>query len=130
MATVRPELRAIARQDGRIVGALSASRVATDPPRFLYGLGDLAVDPAARGLGVAGALGAALRVECWRRGAEILLMDSVVMLHQGLRQGWVPVPRFRFWYERDGACHWHPNWTALIRHPERRARLQLEEGDF
>src|SRR3712207_2139311 len=40
---LRPEHRGIARMNGEIVGQLSAFRVGTDPPRVLYGLGDLAV---------------------------------------------------------------------------------------
>jgi GNAT superfamily N-acetyltransferase len=127
---LRPEHRGIARMDGEIVGQLSAFRVGTDPPRVLYGLGDLAVAPRARGRGVAVWLGDVLTQECWRRGGEILLVDTVTHLARDLRTGHVPVPRFRFWYERDGACHWHPNWTTRIRHPEPRVRLRLDEGDF
>lgn len=127
---IRPERRAIARIEGEIVGQLSAFRIGCDPPRVLYGLGDLAVAPRARGRGVAVRLGDDMTQECWRRGGEILLVDTVTHKARDFRTGHAPVPRFRFWYERDGACHWHPNWTAKVRHPEPRVRLRLEEGDF
>ena len=127
---VRPECRAIARIDGELVAQVSAFPIVTDPPRALYGIGDLAVAPRARGRGVAARLGEEITAECWRRGGEILLADTVTHLRRDFRTGHAPVPRFRFWYERDGACHWHPNWTARIRHPEPRVRLRLEEGDF
>ena len=127
---IRPEYRGIARMDGEIVGQLSAFRVRTEPERVLYGLGDLAVAPHARGRGVAVELGESITQECWRRGGEILLVDTVTHRARDWRTGHAPVPRFRFWYERDGACHWHPNWTTKIRHPEPRVRLRLEEGDF
>ena len=127
---LRPEYRCIARVDGEIVGQVSAFRVETDPPRVLYGIGDLAVAPRARGRGVAVSLGEAVSGECWRRGGEVLLADTVTHLARDFRTGHAPVPRFRFYYERDGACHWHPNWTTRIHHPEPRVRLRLEEGDF
>ncbi len=128
---IRPEFRAIARSgDGAPTATVSGFRIGTEPQRVLYGLGDLAVARAERGRGLAKALSMAARAECWRRGAEIVLMDSKVMRPAALQLGYAPVPRFRFYYERDGACHWHSNWAAMIRHPEPRARLRLEEGDF
>jgi peptidoglycan/xylan/chitin deacetylase (PgdA/CDA1 family) len=128
---VRPEYRAIARIDGRIVGQVSTFRIATEPERVLFGAGDLAVVAEARGAGVAVELGEAASAECWRRGGQVLLAgDSLTHKARDLRTGHAPVPRFRIYYERDGACHWHPNWTTKTRHPDHRARLRLEEGDF
>ena len=127
---LRPEYRVLARVDGEIVGQVSAFRIGTQPPRELYGLGDLAVRPAHRGMGIADRLGTTCREEAWRRGAEIVLSDTVALKRRDLRLGYAPVPRFGFHYERDGACHWHPNWAAMIRHPEPRTRLRLDEGDF
>lgn len=127
---LRPEFRAIARIGGEMVGQLSGFRVGCDPARVLYGIGDLAVVPEARGRGVAVELGERTTQECWRRGGEILLVDTVTHRARDWRTGFAPVPRFRFWYERDGACHWHPNWTTKIRHPDPRVRLRLDEGDF
>ncbi|HEX8647247.1 MAG TPA: GNAT family N-acetyltransferase [Thermoleophilaceae bacterium] len=128
---IRPEYRALARIDGELVGQISGFAIGTDPPRRMYAGGDLAVHPRARGRGVAVRLGELFSAECWERGGEILLAgETVTHRARDLRTGHAPVPRFRFWYERDGACHWHPNWTTKIRHPEPRVRLRLEEGDF
>lgn len=127
---VRPEYRAIARIDGRVVGQVSAFRIATEPQRVLFGIGDLAVAHDVRGSGIAVELGEAASAECWRRGGEVILVDTVTHKARDFRTGHAPVPRFRIYYERDGACHWHPNWTTKTRHPDHRARLRLEEGDF
>jgi hypothetical protein len=96
----------------------------------MYGFGDLAVATEARGRGVAGALMQVPGPEGRRRGGDIMLADTTAVKSFLLRKGYAPVPRFRFWYERDGACHWHPTWIARIDHPQLRARLQLEYGDF
>ncbi|MDQ3934581.1 MAG: GNAT family N-acetyltransferase [Actinomycetota bacterium] len=127
---IRPVARAIARMDGELAGQVSIFRLASKPERAIYGLGDNAVHPSHRGQGIALRLIAVAAEECWRRGAEAILGDTVAQRRMGATLGFAPVPRFRFWYERDGACHWHPNWIATIRHPEPRTRLQLEEGDF
>jgi GNAT superfamily N-acetyltransferase len=127
---MRPEFRIVARSEGSVLGQVAAFRIRTRPERHLYGLGDLAVAASARGRGVAAMLTEANRAECFRRGADILLSDTTAIKARLLRSGYAPVPRFRFWYERDGACHWHPHWIARIHHPEVRTRLELEEGDF
>lgn len=127
---LRPSFRAVARSEGSVVGQLSAFLIGTRPARRVFGLGDLAVARGSRGRGVATELAASIEAECRRRGAEIVLRDTVALRPRCLRAGYAPVPRFRFFYERDGACHWHPNWLARIHHPEHGARLELAEGDF
>jgi peptidoglycan/xylan/chitin deacetylase (PgdA/CDA1 family)/predicted N-acetyltransferase YhbS len=127
---VRPEFRVLARVDGSIVGQVSVFRIGTRPPRRLYGLGDNAVLRPWRGRGIARRLVATAIEEAWRRGAEVVVGDTVALRREGQSLGFAPVPRFRFYYERDGCCRWHPNWMAAIRHPEPRARLELEEADF
>jgi hypothetical protein len=127
---LRPDFRTVARIDGRIVGTLSAFLIRTDPERRLYAFGDLAVADYARGRGISDRVATEAATEVLRREPEVVLADTVAHRPRDLRLGLAPVPRFRFWYERDGACHWHPQWLAMIRHPEPQVRLQLEEGDF
>jgi peptidoglycan-N-acetylglucosamine deacetylase len=127
---VRPEFRVLARVDGSIVGQTSAFRIGTRPPRRLYGLGDNAVLRPWRGGGIARRLITAAVEEAWSREAEVIMGDTVALRGHSLSLGFAPVPRFRFYHERDGCCRWHPNWMAAIRHPEPRTRLELQEGDF
>jgi peptidoglycan-N-acetylglucosamine deacetylase len=127
---VRPEFRVLARANGSIIGQMSAFTIGTRPPRRLYGLGDSAVLGPWRGGGIAKRLNEVALEEAWRRGAEVVMGDTVALRPQRISLGLAPVPRFRFYYERDGCCHWHPNWLAAIRHPEPKTRLELEEGDF
>jgi GNAT superfamily N-acetyltransferase len=128
--TLRPAFRTLVRARGRIVGQQSVFPLETDPPRRAFGLGDVVVSRRYRGRGIARRLIEAAVERCWERGAEVILTDTVAVRPVFLSLGFSPVPRFAWSYERDGACHWHPNWLAAVRHPEPQARLRLAEGDF
>lgn len=127
---LRPEFRTLARADGKVIGQESAFAIDTEPGRRLYGLGDAVVRRDRRGHGIARALTERAVAECWSRGAEILLTDSFALRGVFVGLGFAPVPRFAFYYEREGRCRWHPGWLAAVRVPVPRPRLRLAEGDY
>ena len=128
--TIPPTFRVIARADAQIVGQLSVFDIATDPQRRLFGLGDVAVTPDRRRRGVARSLVEHAVEECWRRGADVVLTDTGVLRQVFIALGFAPIPRFAFYYERDGACRCHALWLAAAKTPVPRPRLRLLEGDF
>jgi predicted N-acetyltransferase YhbS len=128
--TIPPTFRVLARSGADIVGQVSVFDIPTHPPRRLFGLGDLAVRPDRRRRGVARALMEQAVQECWRRSADIILTDTAVLRQPFIELGFAPVPRFALYYERDGACRWHPRWLFAAKTPVSRPRLRLVEGDF
>lgn len=128
--TIRPAFRSLCHLAGEPVGQLSIFELQTDPPTRLHGLGDGVVAEAQRGAGAGRAIFWAAVEECWRRGAEIILTDTVALKPMLLSWGFEPVPRFAFHYEREGACRWHRHWIAAFRDRPPPDRLRLAEGDF
>ena len=129
---IRPVFRTVAKADGEIVGQQSVFLLETDPPRTAFGLGDVVVRPQHRRQGLARRLIEEAVERCWESGAELVLTDTETVAVRTVfySLGFAPVERFTFFYERDGTCHWHPNWMAAVRHPEPDSRLRLDEGDF
>jgi GNAT superfamily N-acetyltransferase len=127
---VRPAFRVLARRRGRVAGQISAFRIATHPVRELFGIGDAVVTESARGQGMARQLVERSAQECRRRGAEVVLTDTLLLRKSFRAVGLEPVPRLGLYYERDAACHWHPHWMAWLRDGTPPPRLRLEEGDF
>ena len=127
---IAPTFRTLARSGRGIVAQQSAFEVGTDPPRRMFGLGDVAVRADCRRRGIARSLIERAVEECWRQGAEIVLTDTGALRETFMTLGFRPVPRFAFYYERDGECRWHPQWLAAMRATIPRAPLRLVEGDF
>ncbi len=128
--TMAPAFRTLARSGTEVVGQQSVFEIETDPPRRLFGLGDVAVRADSRRRGIARSLIERAVEECWLRGADTVLTDTSALREPFMALGFRPVPRFAFYYERDGECHWHPQWLAATRASIPRSPLRLEEGDF
>ena len=64
----------VAEQDGEIVGHVLFNRMRTDPPRFIAGLGPLAVAPAFQSAGVGAALSRAGIEACRALGALAIVV--------------------------------------------------------
>ena len=128
--TIAPTFRTVARSGGEIVGQQSVFELQTDPPRRVFGLGDVAVRTDSRRRGIARSLIERVVEESWQRGAEIVLTDTSALRDTFTTLGFRPVPRFAFYYERTGECRWHPQWLAATRATIPRTPLRLEEGDF
>ena len=128
--TMAPAFRTLARSGPEVVGQQSVFEIETDPLRRVFGLGDVAVRADSRRRGIARALIEQAVDECWRRGGEIVLTDTSALREPFMALGFRPVPRFAFYYQRDGECRWHPQWLAATRATMPRAPLRLEEGDF
>jgi predicted N-acetyltransferase YhbS len=127
---IAPTFRTLARCDQEIVAQQSVFEIGTDAPHTTFGLGDVAVRADRRRRGIARALIERAVQECWRRGAEIVLTDTAALRETFMTLGFRPVPRFAFYYQRDGQCRWHPHWLAAVRTALPRAPLRLVEGDF
>jgi predicted N-acetyltransferase YhbS len=115
---------------GAVAGHVSAFAIPTSPPRTLFGVGDLVVRADRRREGIAGRICEALVNECWRRGAEIVLVDTVAARHIFARLGFEPVAGFRYFYLRDDACQRHPGWMVAERTAVEAPIELLEHGDF
>ncbi|HEX2016986.1 MAG TPA: GNAT family N-acetyltransferase [Solirubrobacteraceae bacterium] len=125
-----PEFRILARGDhDELAGHVAAFAIPTEPAVRLYGIGDLVVAPAHRRRGVAHRLCSAVVGEAWRRGAQLILVDTLAAESIFLGLGFTPAPPFRYFYVRDRACHRHRHWLAAGRLPHDRLEL-LEHGDF
>jgi predicted N-acetyltransferase YhbS len=128
--TIQPSFRILARSRGEIVGQMSVFEIPMDSPGRVFGLGDMGVRSDCRRRGIARCLCDRAVGECWQRGADILLTDTAALRRVFIALGFTPVPRFAFYYERDGQCRWHPLWLAAVRTTVPRPRLRLAEGDF
>jgi predicted N-acetyltransferase YhbS len=128
--TTRPAFRVLAREDGCITGQISCFRIATAPERVLFGIGDAVVAESARGRGVAGSVVELAVAECRRRGAEVVLTDTLLLRGSFRAVGFEAVPRFAFYYQRGSSCRWHRHWMAWLRDGAPPPRLRLEQGDF
>jgi predicted N-acetyltransferase YhbS len=126
-----PAFRVLALDPGGDVAAqVSAFAIPTSPPHGLFGIGDLVVREDRRGQGIAARMCEALVDECWRRGADIVLVDTVAARHIFARLGFQPVAGFRYFYLRDGACHRHEHWMVAERTSTDGPIELLEHGDF
>jgi GNAT superfamily N-acetyltransferase len=128
--TLRPRFRALAYSEaGGLVAQASGFAVPSSPDVRLYGLGDVAVDPGHRRRGIARRLCAAVTEEASRRDAGVVLAKTQPLRTVLADLGYLPVTRFDYYHERDGACSRHPDWMALVRsrHP---TPVRLAEGDF
>lgn len=127
---IRPEYRVIAREGGEIAGQMSMFPLQTTPPVRAYGSGDAVVRPKSRGRKVGSALGRASAWEALKRGVDLYVGDSTAFLSTFADYGFRPAKPFELWYERDGACHRHPNWHLFWFSEPPAERIELEEGDF
>jgi peptidoglycan-N-acetylglucosamine deacetylase len=127
---IRPEYRAIAREDGEIAGQMSMFRLQTTPALRVYGSGDAVVRPKSRGKKIGTELGRVSAWEAYERGIDLYVSDSAAFVSTYQDHGFRPAKPFEVWYERDGACHRHPNWHLYWFVEPPAERIQLEEGDF
>lgn len=128
---IRPVCRAVAHVQGRVIGVVSVFPLQSEPPLLAFGQGDGVVEREWRDAAIGTALMRAATEECNRRGADLIVGDSVTLAGIMQRLGFHRVPRFQIFYERDGACHWHPNWFAWTRDATPLPpRVELAEGDF
>jgi GNAT superfamily N-acetyltransferase len=126
-----PQFRVLALDaDGAVAGHVSAFAIPTSPARALYGIGDLVVRGDARGAGVARAICDAVVRECWRRGAETILVDTVAARNIFTRLGFEPVVTFRFFYQDGNSCSRRPHWMAADRAPGSGPVELLAHWDF
>lgn len=125
-----PQLRVLElNRAGGVIGQVSAFWLPTEPQRRMYGIGDLVVKPRYRGTGVARRMCEALTAECWRREAEIVLVDTLAAQATFLALGFRVVTAFDYFYEVDDTCRRHRHWLAAERVPVERVCI-LEHGDF
>jgi GNAT superfamily N-acetyltransferase len=127
--TLPPVFRVVTWCHSLPVGQISAFHIPTNPPRRLFGIGDLVVDPQHRSRGLAKRQTVLVRQRCWELGADGILSDTYDLRSVSLSLGSKPVRRFEIFYETAIACHWHPNWLAKWRNPPD-GRLRLSWGDF
>lgn len=125
-----PVFRAVERnRRGYPIGHVSAFALTTAPVRAVWGIGDLVVKARYRGRGISLDVSRTAVDECIRRGADVILVDTLAARSAFAGLGFRPVERFDYFYVRDGACVRHPHWMALeLTEP---CRLEiLEHGDF
>jgi predicted N-acetyltransferase YhbS len=126
-----PSFRALALDPGgSVAGQVSAFAIPTSPPRILFGIGDLVVRTERRGHGIAARICVVVVNECWRRGAEIVLVDTVAARRIFARLGFEAVAGFRYFYSDEHACHRHEHWMVAERAPADGPIELLEHGDF
>ena len=127
---LRPEFRVLARgHSGDVIATTSMMVLENDGGVLLYGSGDSTVGREHRGRRLGHAILREAERECRRRGADAMLGDTTAFAALFQDEGWRRVPRFAIYYERDGACHWHPQWWVWERAPLPE-RLRISEGDF
>lgn len=128
--TIAPVYRALAFDaGGRPVGQASGFAVASEPDVAVFGLGDVAVDPAHRRRGLARELCRVATSEARRRRAGVLLAKTRPLRSVLGGLGYVAVSEFTFYYEDGAACLRHPDWMAAIETALPRP-VRLAEGDF
>jgi GNAT superfamily N-acetyltransferase len=114
--TLPPLFRSLAvAPSGAVVGQASGFAVQAWPAVRVMGLGDLAVEPAWRGRGLARGLCSAVVREAWERDAGVLLAKTRPMRRVLADLGFEPVTAFAFYWEDERACHRHPDWMAATR---------------
>ncbi len=128
--TIEPVSRVVVRDADVIVAQGSLVPLESEPAVQLYGLADAVVASAHRGRGIGARISNELVAEAWRRGAEMILSDSIDLERALTAIGFEPVPRFNCYYERGGACHCRRHWLAAFRSGPPGGRLRLAEGDF
>lgn len=127
---IRPAFRAIAREGGEIAGQMSMFELETRPALRAWGSGDAVVRPKSRGKKVGTELGRRSAWEAFDRGLDLYLGDSTAFLSTYEDHGFRAARPFELWYERDGACHRHPNWHLFWFVDPPAEHIELEEGDF
>jgi GNAT superfamily N-acetyltransferase len=126
-----PQFRVLALDaDDAVAGHVSAFALPTSPPRALFGIGDLVVRSDQRGAGVASAICDAIVRECWSRGADAILVDTVAARGIFERLGFGPVETFRFFYQEENSCSRRLHWMAAERAPAGGPVELLEHWDF
>ncbi len=126
-----PEFRVIEQSgSGSVVGHVSAFAIPTEPALALYGIGDLVVKPRYRREGVAARVIAAVVHECERRDADVMLVDTEAARRQFSSLGFRLADPWSFFYERNQACHRHPQWLTCWRTEPIRPVHLLAHGDF
>ena len=127
---VPPQLRVVARDAaGRVVATASVVVARNDHGLLVDCIADVAVAGALRGDGLGRTLVRAAAREARERGCDAILADTTAFAGVLATEGWRRVPRFAIFYERHGACHWHPQWWVWEREslPQ---RLRLDDGDL
>jgi predicted N-acetyltransferase YhbS len=126
-----PQFRVLALDaDGAVTGHVSAFAIPTSPRRALFGIGDLVVRPDRRGAGVASGICDAIVRECWPRGAETVLVDTLAARGIFERLGFEPVVTFRFFYQDGNRCSRRLYWMAAERAPASAPVELLAHWDF
>jgi predicted N-acetyltransferase YhbS len=124
--TVPPVRRLLAQADGQVLGQLSLFSIHTSPVALsAYGIGDVAVDRAARGAGLARSLVDTAHALCVDElGAELILVYTEPLATTFRRLGYRTGERFTGM--RDD---WAPDLLTWSRHPLP-TRLAITPGDF
>jgi predicted N-acetyltransferase YhbS len=126
-----PRFRVLALDaDDAVAGHVSAFAIPTSPPYALFGIGDLVVRSDRRGAGVASAICDAIVRECWLRGADAILVDTLAARNIFERLGFDPVETFRFFYQDKNSCSRRLHWMAAERASVRGPVELLEHWDF
>ena len=109
---------------------MSMFELQTRPAVRAWGSGDAVVRPKSRGKKIGTELGRISAWEALERGMDLYLGDSTAFLSTYEEHGFRAAKPFELYYERDGACHRHPNWHLFWFVDPPAEHLELEEGDF
>ena len=128
--TLPPLFRAVATDGGEVAGQVSAYLVESRPELSLMGLGDGILKVEHRGRGILKMMLSACIEECWKRGAEQIIVSTKRHSSMILSLGFTRTRPFQFYYETESACVWRPTWLVLSKAPIGANAVWLAEGHF
>ncbi len=128
--TLPPLFRCLASDGDEVVGQVSAYEIESRPVLPLMGLGDGILKREFRGKGILKMMLSACMEECWKRGAEHIIVSTKKHSPMILSLGFAPTRPFQFYYETASACVWRPTWLVLSKAPLAAKSVWLAEGHF